>query len=107
MRTAVVLALLLIAAAFQPVLAGQVVTISQQGRAFNPGTIALAAGDTLRIVNDDEDLLHHAYLKNPLFSFDSGDQEPGSSTDVVFPVAGEFDVMCGIHPKMKLHVSVK
>lgn len=87
--------------------AGQVVTISQMGRAFNPGTVALSVGDTLRIVNDDADLLHHAYLEGDGFSFDSGDQEPGSSTDVVFPVVGEFDVMCGIHPKMKLHVSVR
>lgn len=88
-------------------MAGETVTISQQGRAFNPGAIEIAAGDTVRIVNDDGDLLHHSYLKNDLFSFDSGDQEPGTSSEVVFPVAGEFDVLCGIHPKMKLHVSVK
>ena len=107
MRSPTALATFAVFAALQPALAAQVVTISQQGRAFNPSTIELSVGDTLHIVNDDEDLLHHAYLKNRAFAFDSGDQEPGSSSDVVFPVPGEFDVMCGIHPKMKLHVSVK
>ena len=87
--------------------AGEVVVISQQGRAFNPNGVEIAAGDTVRIVNDDGDLLHHSYLKAEAFSFDTGDQEPGTSSDIVFPVAGEFDVLCGIHPKMKLHVSVK
>lgn len=83
------------------------VVISQQGRAFNPASIEIAVGDTLRIVNDDADLLHHSYLRNEAFTFDSGDQEPGTSYDVVFPVAGEFDVLCGIHPKMKLRVTVR
>ncbi len=41
------------------------------------------------------------------FSFDFGDQEPGSKTDVVFPVSGTFTILCGIHPKMKLLVRVK
>ena len=41
------------------------------------------------------------------FKFDSGDQEPGSKTSVKFPVAGTFDVLCAIHPKMKLTVHVK
>ena len=54
-------------------------SISQKGREFHPGEI----------------------------SFDSGDQEPGSKTDVTFPVAGDFDVLCAIHPKMKLTVHVQ
>jgi plastocyanin len=50
--------------------------------------------------------LHHAYLTSPTFEFDSNDQKPGSSFTVVFPVAGNFTVRCGIHPKMKLMVKV-
>lgn len=80
--------------------------VSQRGRAFLPGLISIRQGDTLRIVNDDGDLLHHAYIDNPDFSFDSGDQEPGSRTDVVFTKAGTFTVLCGIHPKMKMAVDV-
>jgi len=82
------------------------IPVSQKGRAFQPGELSLKRGDTVSIVNDDGDLLHHAYVDSDTFSFDSGDQEPGSRTDVVFSVSGEFKVLCGIHPKMKLLVHV-
>jgi plastocyanin len=82
-------------------------SISQKGREFHPGEIAIKRGETIQIVNDDGDLLHHAYVDSPKFSFDSGDQEPGSKTDITFPVAGDFDVLCAIHPKMRLAVHVK
>ncbi|HEY0146700.1 MAG TPA: methylamine utilization protein [Methylovirgula sp.] len=81
--------------------------ISQRGRAFNPNFLSIKQGDTVRIVNDDGDLLHHAYVESDTFNFDSGDQLPGSKTDVVFSVRGKFNVLCGIHPKMKLIVVVK
>jgi plastocyanin len=81
--------------------------VSQKDRAFHPGTLTIQHGDTIRIVNDDGDLLHHAYVESDTFNFDSGDQLPGSKTDVVFSVPGTFNVLCGIHPKMKLVVQVK
>jgi plastocyanin len=80
--------------------------ISQKNREFQPAKINLKRGESLRIVNDDGELLHHAYLTSDKFSFDSGDQQPGSKYDVVFPVAGNFTVLCAIHPKMKLVVDV-
>jgi len=83
------------------------VTISQQNRMFQPTMISIMRGDTVRIVNDDGDLLHHAYVESDEFNFDSGDQEPGSKTDITFTAAGNFTVLCGIHPKMKLNVEVK
>ena len=82
-------------------------SISQKGREFHPGEITIKRGDTIQIVNDDADLLHHAYIDTPKFSFDSGDQKPGSVTPITFSVAGDFDVLCAIHPKMKLTVHVK
>jgi plastocyanin len=81
--------------------------ISQRGRAYNPNFLSVKQGDTVRIVNDDGDLLHHAYVESDTFNFDSGDQLPGSKTDVVFSVRGTFNVLCGIHPKMRLVVVVK
>jgi plastocyanin len=80
--------------------------VSQRGRAFQPGELTIRRGETVQIVNDDGDLLHHAYVDSPRFSFDSGDQKPGSKTDVSFTVSGTFVVLCGIHPKMKLVVHV-
>ena len=74
---------------------------------FTPAKSRIKRGETIQIVNDDADLLHHAYIDSPKFSFDSGDQKPGSVTPITFTVAGDFDVLCAIHPKMKLDVHVK
>lgn len=81
--------------------------VTQKGRAFAPGAISLQAGEAIAIVNDDGELVHHAYLESSDFSFDTGEQLPGSRTVVRFPKAGHFTILCGIHPKMKLAVSVK
>ena len=81
--------------------------VTQKGRAFAPGAVSLRAGEAIAIINDDGELVHHAYLDAPDFSFDTGEQLPGSKTVVHFPKAGHFTVLCGIHPKMKLAVSVK
>ena len=80
--------------------------ISQKNREFRPREITIKRGDTLQFVNDDGELLHHSYLSSDAFSFDSGDQPPGSKFDVAFRVTGNFTVSCGIHPKMKLLVHV-
>lgn len=80
--------------------------VSQKGRSFQPGGLEIKRGDTITIVNDDSDLLHHAYIETESFSFDSGDQEPGSRTEVKFTKTGTFTILCGIHPKMKLVVRV-
>jgi plastocyanin len=88
-------------------LALQSYTISQKGREFRPSEISIKRGESLEIVNDDADLLHHAYIDSPKFSFDSGDQQPGSRTDITFSESGDFDVLCAIHPKMRLTVHVR
>ena len=82
-------------------------SISQKGREFRPGTITIKRGDSVQVVNDDLDLRHHAYIDADNFKYDSGDQEPGSKTSIAFPMVGDFDVLCAIHPKMKLIVHVK
>jgi plastocyanin len=88
-------------------LAGAQYIVSQKGREFTPDNVAIKRGEAVTIVNDDADLRHHAYIDSDKFKFDSGDQEPGSKTNIAFPVAGTFDVLCAIHPKMKLAVQVK
>jgi plastocyanin len=87
-------------------LAASPYTISQRDREFKPREIIIRRGETLRFINDDGELLHHAYLSSDTFDFDTGDQQPGSQFDVVFSVAGDYTVLCGIHPKMKLGVHV-
>jgi plastocyanin len=81
-------------------------TISQKGRTFQPSETRIQQGGTISFVNDDGDLVHHAYLETDDFSFDTGDQAPGSRIDTTFPKSGIFIVMCAVHPKMKLIVRV-
>jgi plastocyanin len=88
-------------------LAASEYVISQKGREFRPTAISIAVGDTLVIMNDDGDLRHHAYIDAKNFRFDSGDQEPGSRSPITFSAAGEFEVLCAIHPKMRLLVHVR
>jgi len=105
--------LAVLAAAFIVTAAGTLVglalppyAISQKGRQFHPGEISIKRGEALQIVNDDGDLLHHAYIDSPKFAFDSGDQQPGTRTEITFPATGDFEVLCAIHPKMRLLVHV-
>ncbi len=81
--------------------------VSQRDQAFNPTALTIQRGTTLEIVNDDGDVLHHAYVESPTLKFDSGDQEPGETAPITFNVAGSFVVLCGIHPRMKLKVRVE
>ena len=87
-------------------LAGNEVDVRQKDRAFNPRTLDIPRGGVVRVINDDGELLHHAYVKSDVFNFDSGEQEPGSSTDIRFTESGTFAVLCAIHPKMRLTVTV-
>lgn len=83
------------------------VQVTQKNRAFQPKEVEIGRGDTLRFVNDDGYLLHHVYSKSDDFSFDTGEQPPGTVMNVKFPTAGSYTVLCGIHPRMRLVVSVR
>lgn len=89
------------------VLALPQLSVSQKGRTFRPPDVHIERGGSVEVVNDDADLLHHVYIDSDQFKFDSGDQKPGSRTSITFPATGTFDVLCAIHPKMKLTVHVK
>ncbi len=80
--------------------------VSQKDQVFTPGELAIKRGETVQFVNDDGDLLHHLYIDSKQLQYDSGDQEPGAKVDITFPAKGTFDVLCGIHPKMRLIVHV-
>lgn len=87
-------------------LAGEVATIIQRDRNFQTPAITIAAGDTVRITNEDA-FIHQLFTETPGFSFDSGEQQTGQDMLVEFPVAGTYDVRCRIHPRMLLTVTVK
>lgn len=82
------------------------IVISQKGKVFAPGRIAVQAGTTVRILNDDR-VLHHVYIESPDFNYDSGEQQPGETVEITFAEDGTFAVRCDIHPKMLLTVVVR
>src|SRR4029077_20344509 len=101
---AVVFAVLLLPAA--SAVAAAVHRIAQRGRAFSMAEITIPQGDTLQFTNDDE-FLHQIYVDSSRMYFDSDEQSPGQTIEVMFPVRGTFPVRCHIHPKMLLTVRVQ
>lgn len=87
--------------------AGPVLRVSQHEEHFSPTTLVLHTGDVVRVINDDGEVHHHAYVDSPTFKFDSGDQVPGGHSDIRFTEPGHFRVLCGIHPRMRLDVDVQ
>lgn len=80
-------------------------TISQKNKMFSQADISIKVNDTLVFVNDDT--VHHNVMSlDPENKFNLGSLKPGSSTPVTFKTAGDFTVLCAIHPTMKLHVKV-
>lgn len=88
------------------VFAADVIMVSQQDRKFSPDRIEFNRGSVARIVNDDK-VTHHIYVDAPGMSFDSGEQPIGTMVEVRFDKAGTYDVLCAIHPTMRLRIVVK
>ena len=80
-------------------------TVGQRGRAFSRDIIVVKAGESLTFFNDDT-VPHNIASISKGNEFNLGSQPPGASTDVVFTEAGEVEVFCAIHPRMKLTVTV-
>jgi len=81
-------------------------TVSQKDRRFTPTSVLLTVGEALRILNDDT-RVHNVRLDGPDKSFNSDAQNPGDTVTIGFDRAGRYDVICGIHPEMRLSVNVE
>ncbi len=79
--------------------------VTQRDRAFSTGALSIRKGDVVQISNADT-VVHHIYVESAAFNYDSGEQPVGRTLDVAFPLPGTFDVLCAIHPRMKLVVTV-
>jgi plastocyanin len=80
-------------------------SIMQKGRMFSENEVALKKGDSLLFVNDDN-ITHNILSTTPGYEFNLGSQSPGASSPVTFNKVGEIMVLCAIHPRMKLTVTV-
>jgi plastocyanin len=80
-------------------------TVHQQGRMFSSDSIAIKRGETLTFLNDDN-VPHNIASISKGNEFNLGSQRPGASTDVTFTEPGEAQVICAIHPRMKMMVKI-
>lgn len=80
-------------------------TISQKGKVFSETDISIKVGDTLTFLNDDT-VAHNVISMSAGNQFNLGSIKPGLSTPVTFKAAGDVQVICAIHPSMKMHVKV-
>ena len=80
--------------------------IHQQGRAFSMESTTVKKGEALTFLNDDS-VPHNIMSASKGNEFNLGSQGPGTSTDVTFKVAGDVQVICAIHPRMKMMVKVE
>ncbi|MGE7468308.1 cytochrome c peroxidase [Bosea sp. NPDC003192] len=80
--------------------------ISQKDKLFRPSAVRVHVGQRLTIVNDDV-RTHNVRLDTGPQKFNSGAQEPGQSVTLPFARPGRYELYCGIHPAMRLDVSVE
>jgi cytochrome c peroxidase len=97
------LATVLVAAA---VSAAAPLTVSQKGLQFSSTELEVSKGQLVVFANDDR-TPHNITVSGEGVNLNGGLQPPGAEFRVPFSKPGVYAVSCGIHPKMKLNVTVK
>jgi cytochrome c peroxidase len=83
------------------------VQVTQKDKTFSPDTISAPVGTIVHVANDDG-VVHNVLITSPDGSVhNTGMQKVGESVDVALDKAGEYQIRCGIHPKMKLTISAQ
>jgi plastocyanin len=82
------------------------VTVNQKGLQFSVADLSVSKGQVVVFMNDDR-TAHNITVKGDGLDLNSGLQPPGVDFKVPFGKPGTYTVSCGIHPKMKLSVTVK
>ncbi len=81
---------------------GKTVDVKIQNSAFNPNSIAISSGDTIKWTNLDPGT--HTVVGS---DFSSGNISSGKSYEHKFTIAGTYNYSCSIDPSMKGVVIVK
>jgi plastocyanin len=82
------------------------VTVTQKGLQFSVEELSVSKGQTVVFLNDDR-TAHNITVSGEGLNLNGGLQQPGAEFKVPFTKPGTYQVSCGIHPKMKLSVTVK
>ena len=80
-------------------------SITQKGRLFSSESVTIKKGDSITFVNDDT-VPHNIVSTSKGNEFNLGSQPPGASTDVTFKEPGDAQIICAIHPRMKMVVTI-
>ena len=82
------------------------ITVTQKGLQFSSTELTVTKGQIVNFVHDDR-TAHNITVKGDGVNLNGGLQQPGAEFSVPFTKPGTYEVSCGIHPKMKLEVTVK
>lgn len=104
MKTIAAIAIAVLAGASVGALAAEH-TIGQKDRAFSKPELGINRGDTVVFVNDDN-IVHNILSTSSVQPFNLGSQAPGISTPMKFDKSGEILVLCAIHPRMRMKITV-
>ena len=80
--------------------------VGQKGKLFTPGAVTVKVGDVLLFQNDDA-VTHHIYSTTKGREFSLETLHAGKSAKRAFAAKGRVDVRCGLHPGMRLVVTVE
>ena len=80
-------------------------TISQKGKVFSESAVEIKKGETLVFLNDDN-VPHNVLSTTPGHIFNLGLIGPGHSTPVTFDQSGDIQIICAMHPSMKMSLKV-
>ncbi len=73
--------------------------LHQKNAAFAPGFLAIAAGQSVAMLNDDQ-IYHNVFSYSKPNDFDLGLYAAGKSRDVAFKYPGTVKLYCSIHESM-------
>jgi plastocyanin len=82
-------------------------SIDQVGQKFSITSVTLKAGESIHFLNKDDVTHNINVIDSDDNANDKGLQKPGETIDQKFDKAGDFQVRCSIHPKMKMTVKVQ
>jgi plastocyanin len=92
------------AAVAQSAAGGGPVVVGQKDRAFSQEALEVRSGATVRFTNDDS-VAHNIVVRDPAGATRATPlQRPGEHTDIAFAAAGEHEVRCALHPRMRMTV---
>lgn len=80
--------------------------VDQSGLRFSVASLQIQRGDMVVFSNNDRSS-HNITVRGGAMAFNGGLQRPGQNIEVPFTAAGRYEVICGIHPRMRMEVEAR